>query len=530
MYKVLIADDELLVRIGLKTTIDWEENNFNVIGEARNGKEAIEMFNKEMPDILITDVSMPYINGLELIQVLKQKNEKLKSIILTHYDDFNYAQEAINLGVTGYLLKSNLTQENLLKYLKRAVEGLVLPTDERPLPVLHPKLKQLLQPDLLNTKELEEIKEKHFPHKIIIIATVVFHSKNSDPEFSTEGISNFNKVFTNISGQVFTGHYMKVFPLIIENKAIYFFNIPAESWDSDFNKRLANKMILLKNNIKKYLNLNISIGIGSSTQKMETLYKSYQNSLKAYKESFFEKTNIAFYVSAEDKDPIQPKKVNLSNLNRLVRQNDISGLDTFIEDFFNIQRQYKNTDYLHQSFRVLLKNAEDIFSHNNSERTSTLIHTKLKGDVINHFYNISFLQQYIFDIYHELINSESFHSEDIQNSYIIRRSINYIKKHYAKNISLLTVAQHVDVSRSYLSFLFKQELEVNFSAYMTGVRMEKARHLLLNSNMKIYEIAEKVGFDSPYYFSKVFKEKAGMSCMDFRNRYYITQTNPVSDD
>jgi len=525
MYKVLIADDELLVRVGLKTTIDWEGNRFNVIGEARNGKEAIEIFNKETPDILITDVSMPNINGLELIQVLKQKNEKLKSIILTHYDDFNYAQEAINLGVTGYLLKSNLTQENLLKYLKKAVKELGPPISESPLPVLYPNIEQLIQPDLLYTEQLEEIKEKYFPHKMFVIATVLFHSKNSDPEFSVESISNFDNVFANISKQAFAGHHMEVVPIIMKEKAIFFFNIPDKSWNSDFYKRLAKKMLLLKNNIKKYLNLNMSIGIGLGTYKMESLYQSYQESLKACKESFFEKDNIALYEPACEGYSVQPGRVNLKDLNKLVKQNNILGLNIFIENLFNKLRQYKNTDYLHQIFRTLLRNAEDLLSQINSKETSLLSQTKFKENVIDNFYNIFSLQQYVSDIYHELINTVVFQGENVQNSYIVRKSMDYIQSHYVENISLLTVAQHVEVSRSYLSFLFKQELEVNFSTYMSGIRIEKARQLLLNSNMKIYEVAEQVGFDSPYYFSKVFKEKTGMTCKDFRNNYYIAEEN-----
>lgn len=119
MKKVLIADDEMLVRIGLKSTINWKENGYIVVGEAKNGKECIDIFNKYNADILITDIKMPIVNGLDLIQTLKKKKENLKSIILTHYDDFNYAKEAIKLGASDYILKSNLTSENLLQILNK---------------------------------------------------------------------------------------------------------------------------------------------------------------------------------------------------------------------------------------------------------------------------------------------------------------------------------------------------------------------------------------------------------------------------
>ena len=119
MKKILIADDEFLVRLGLKTTIDWEQHGFIIVGEAKNGKEALELFEQSDPDILLTDIRMPVMDGLEVIQTVKQKKRSLKCVILTHYDDFNYAKEAIKLGASDYILKSDLNSDNLFSILNR---------------------------------------------------------------------------------------------------------------------------------------------------------------------------------------------------------------------------------------------------------------------------------------------------------------------------------------------------------------------------------------------------------------------------
>ncbi|MDA3955090.1 response regulator, partial [Oceanispirochaeta sp.] len=111
MIKILIVDDELLVRIGLKSTLDWEKYGFSLVGEAKNAKEAEEFFYQFSPDILLTDISMPGINGLELISRLRKMKPELQSIILTHFEDFSYARDALQLGALDYILKSNLTPE-----------------------------------------------------------------------------------------------------------------------------------------------------------------------------------------------------------------------------------------------------------------------------------------------------------------------------------------------------------------------------------------------------------------------------------
>ena len=119
MGKVMIVDDELLVRIGLRSTISWQKYGFTIVADAANGQEAISKFDTTDPDILITDIRMPGMDGIELIKILKKKKPKLKTIILTNYDDFAYTQEALKLGADEYLLKSTLDNQTLLPILKR---------------------------------------------------------------------------------------------------------------------------------------------------------------------------------------------------------------------------------------------------------------------------------------------------------------------------------------------------------------------------------------------------------------------------
>ena len=121
MLKVLIVDDEFLVRVGLESTIPWSEYGFHVVGSARNGKEAIQLFEQYDPDVLLTDIKMPVMGGLELIERLKSVKPSLVAIIITHYDDFNYAKEALKLGANDYVLKTELFPDNLIKIINKHV-------------------------------------------------------------------------------------------------------------------------------------------------------------------------------------------------------------------------------------------------------------------------------------------------------------------------------------------------------------------------------------------------------------------------
>ena len=529
VYKVLIADDELLVRIGLKTSIDWESNGFIVVGEARNGKEAIDLFEKQHPDIFITDVSMPNMNGLELIQVLKHKQENLKSIILTHYDNFNYAQQAINLGVVGYLLKSNLTEENLLNYLNKAASQISPSAPDTNPSVNLPDIEDFLHQETLTAEKIQKLKAEYFPYEDYVASVMKFHTQNSDPDFPAIRIANFEKVISNISSQVFNDAKFRVVPFISRHKALFILNINNYSSREDTYRIMEKMMILLKNNIKKYLNLNMSIGISTQKHGIASISQLVQEANAACSFSFFEKNNIAVYAEVGNKKNGPPVPFDIKELNRQLEKTSAAGIKKIIDQYFDQQKESRDTDYLQRTFRDLIDNIREVSGNTISEKTDFLDTIRSDNDIIDRFHNITSLKHYLVDMYTESINSFAQEDDAAQNSYIIRKSMDYIKKHSADNISLLTVAEHAEVSRSYLSFLFKQELGINFSAYITEIRVEKAKELLLNSNKKIYEIAEQVGFDSPYYFSKVFKEKCGMTCKEFRNTYYRPGKNLLPD-
>ncbi len=521
MYRVLIADDELLVRVGLKTTIDWEGNGFTVIGEAKNGSEALELCDRHQPDILLTDVCMPDLNGLELIKKLKQQQDNLKSIILTHHDDFNYAHQAINLGVIGYILKSNLTEEILLVHLKKAAEMLSPRQEEWENDSDPALIARAIKGGRLSEDQIKGLKLASFPNNYYQIVLMQFHFDEVDSEVQQRKILNFEKVIISISNQVFNECDFTILPLVQENAAVYIFNMSGATASHVRHETLLNIVHHLRKSIKKYLNLNISIGISSQSNSFNALPKLYAEAQQACSESFFEPGNVSIFFQSsvgyiQAKDTFDVKELNL-----LLANKNVSGLKSFLyHHFLEIQKKH-NTRCLLDDFNTITANLRDLITDSDPSQGKIVPRIESEGELLNQFYNISALTQYLTDLHVEYVKNTADKKSSAYNSHIIRKSMEYIRQHAAENISLQTVADNAEVSRSYLSFLFKQELGINFSTYMTEIRIEKAKTMLTSSNMKIYEIAEKVGFDSPYYFSKVFRDTCGMTCKQYRSTHYI---------
>ncbi|WP_319560080.1 response regulator [Marispirochaeta sp.] len=526
MYKVLIADDELLVRVGLKTTIDWEGNSFSVVGEARNGKEALDLFKQHQPDILLTDVGMPDMNGLELIQALKLINENLKSIILTHHDDFNYAHQAINLGVVSYILKSNLTEENLLKHLKKAA-GLLGPRENIKLQKADPKIiDKALQGEHLSEQQVQELKLASFPNNRYMVVSLQFHDESPDTGLPAAKILNFEKVITSISNHVFTDSNLNVVPIVRKNETLFIFNMPGTEEFHERPRNILSIVHLLKKNIKKYLNLNISIGLSRQANSFYALASLYEEANRACRDSFFEPDNICFFNPVSAHYSKFESEIDTKELNLLIEDKNTEGISKFLHHHFLETARAYDTQSLLADFNTLMDYLREPVQVSEQEHDVKILpHINSESELFARFYNISALIKYLTDLYTEYLKTVRERKSISYNSHIIRKSMEYIRRHSAENISLQTVADSAEVSRSYLSFLFKQELGINFSTYITEIRIDKAKKLLVSSNMRIYEIAEKVGFDSPYYFSKVFKDTCGMTCKQYRSTHYSPEYN-----
>lgn len=517
MKRVMVVDDEFLVRLGLRTTMDWEAHGYKIVGEASNGKEALEMFDEADPDILLTDVKMPVMDGFTLIEEARKKKKNLQVVILSHYDEFAYVQKALEFGATQYILKSEMNEQKLIDLLQRlslrekaqAVEDTDKKTERENY------LKDLLfgkpaNEDFAGTASMAPKPGLFDDNTYMVVKgfceTSMLH-EDSRKMVSQTVRTILEKAFSDASTV-----------MLFYKDQLYFTSIVCVK-DGNSVKGVQDTvkaMQQLIRNIKQYFEVVVQIGL-SSMGKPEQFPIMMGEAEQARKICFFSLQPIeVFYPEmAQGKD--KHIRISRSKLSAFIEEKDRDGLKKYIAGIFNELKQIRSYGTFKNAVIDLLSVARTICEEQKIDQTSSLSPAKFSYENCLVMPFIDNVETYIQELYTAIsdaaVNRESGYSAVVQNT------IAYIRNNYSSNISLSDAAAVSQVSSSYLSLIFKQETGVNFSSYLTDYRMEMAKKMLVSTNKKIYEIAEEIGFSSPYYFSKVFKEYTGMTCKEYRDKY-----------
>lgn len=398
MWKVLIADDEPKIRKGLRNSLDWAEIDAEIIGEAEDGEIALEMVRSLRPDILLLDICMPFINGIQLVESLKKENNDCTIIVITGHDEFSYAQEALRLRVFDYVLKP-VSKEQLRTVILNAINEISFTRKSS-------KYYKWAQSQMSQNFKL--LKER----------------------FMNDWIEN------NIT------------PLEIKEQLDHF--------KLEFGERLG--MILIKP-IEKH---NVVVADEWDTN---LLLFAIQNVIEELLEQFNSNSNVVF----------KDKKDNLVAITHINQASQWLQLKNTFEDCIE--------KYLDRSIRVYQKVIQE-GKENIPQTYKSII---------------------------EEMNQESNYTP------MVLKAKQYIENNYYKeDISLEEVAGDIKVSSSYLSRVLKQETGKSFIDYLTQVRVKMAMQLMNDPTMKIYEIAERIGYSSQHYFSTAFKKVLGVSPVEYK--------------
>lgn len=513
MKRVLIVDDEFLVRMGLKMTLDWNSFGYEVAAEVSSAEEALEIMEHEPIDILLTDIKMKGLNGLDLIEKVKSKYPDIQSVIFTNHDDFNFARRAMELGAEKYILKSEISPDSLLSslmdlsgeseascgkgYSVRKMEEKYL--DE-----------QLLMLNLSDTQE--NFSEYPYSDAMFCKASYIiltgYCSINSLPAGS---VSMLIETVMNLTSKFF-GQSISRFVTLTDH--LCFGVIYHDEWDEYPKELMEDRGSSIIKNTVQYFNTDICLGI-SSTGTRERFPQMFREAETARLEGFFQHGSVWTY--DESLKPLQGEKIRVSarRLKELIVAEDQELLVRYLETIFGELKAARDYRMVTEVFIDLLSLSKSLIENYDTRDIPGLNPLKFQ---YHNFYGISHInhvQRYVMDVYMAIWGF--LHNRKSPYSGVIKECIGFIEDNYTNNITLDNAAAAVNISSSYLSFIFKQETGINFSAYLANFRIEMSKKLILKSNLKIYEIAEQVGFGSPYYFSKVFKEIVGMTCKEFKN-------------
>lgn len=513
MRKLLIVDDEKVIRAGIKIIIERANTSFTKVYEAKNGEEGLDLVKEKDIDLVITDIKMPKMDGITFIKELNKNGKNIRVIILSGYDEFAYAQEALKYGATAYLLKP-VDKYELLDFIKQ-VEG-----------------------DL--DKEAHLVAKEDHINKYI----EQFSNNELNYIFLNDYITNeeIDKIIDTIQLDVLHDPYYVAFISLKTNKA----NDP---WEENFKKQVNQYLSSL--NIKMvcfwdakgqfimivsqrlelkefvaFLNTNnfhnLVIGISQISSRGADIKELYHQACEAnkYKIIVPKESLIITYEEINSRS-----SNNDLPINSIIKTQQMMGaktnfeIDIQLKNIFNLE--LINRSKIHYLEEVVQNINRYIVQHYHNIIPQFTEPLSQKFRHITDVYRYQHISNYIKDIraYIFAINDYLWQmNNELITSNGIDMAIKYIKDHYDKDLNMAMVANHVSLNYSYFSQLFKERTNMNFVDYLKEVRVKKSMELLRDPNYKIYEVAEKVGYQNSKHFTKIFRSVTGISPSEYRNK------------
>ncbi|BCZ45337.1 DNA-binding response regulator [Clostridium gelidum] len=529
MIKILIVDDEPFIRQGLKILINWEEYGYEIVGEAANGIEAIKVLEEKEIDLIIADIKMPEMNGIELIEYVHDNIlSEVKFIMLSGYYEFEYAKKAIKYNVTDYILKP-IQKDELIKVLKSFQEEHIKQENKHTLEKIKDKvvydryLNEIIYGKYDNSN-LEYVKNcsKFSGGLRYIIIEINFYNE--------EGI-NISDNEKREGQEIF---YQNMIALLGENYYNVIVNMSnyKDCYDIGFiyDKRLAEEQDLsekeyiskLQLNMKQIQHYDFYTYIGQKINNIEELAVSYKsaNVAKLFSE-FSNENNIAYYDEMTEKKEISYniEKQYMDNLIHEIEENNEEEIIKCVNKIYTSFKEFKiDLEIIKININYLLCNLINIAKELDSEAD--------QEEVMQYISSISFEQVLSRGSEKHLqsfsLEFSRYLNQLRQNTFqgILSHIDREISEHYMEKLSLKYLSEKYYVNSAYLGQVFKKQYNVSFKDYLNAYRIERAAELLKRSDDKIYSIAEKVGYNNTDYFINKFVQLKEKTPLQYRKQFF----------
>ncbi len=539
MLKIFLVEDEKLIREGIKNGISWEEEGYEFVGDASDGELAYPMIQKLQPDILITDIRMPFMNGLELSQLVKREFPNIKIIILSGYNEFDYAKQAIQIGITDYLLKP-ISSAQLLEAINRIGESIYKERDKNEILKRykqemeennHVERQKMLSSILTGNMSMTEIIEKSKVLNMNLASqylnVIIFKEFCSDPD-NKEEILQLSQASEEVKNSMEDISEVLVFE---RDENVWVFIVKGESEDEVRNRteEIKDKALSI---MEKYPKLSFFGGIGSTIQRLTDLSKSYSQANKAFSSRFFVPHKKIVTVEEAEQSVLfsnqelpNVKDIHLSPVKKetvetFIRDGSSAEVEHFIEEYFDGLGDAAQNSLMFRQYIVM----DIYFAGINYIKELGInldelpIEYQKNSDISGYITTIEHTKSYLKDLFTSIISIRE-NCVYRKNSTLIRKAKEFIDKNFTNpNISLKSVSDYVSISSCYFSSIFSQEMNVTFIEYLTKARMDEAKRLLQGTIKRSSEIAAEVGYLDSHYFSFLFKKTQGCTPSEYRKR------------
>lgn len=516
MYKIFLVDDEYRIKERLMNLTDWKNTPFVFCGEASDGEMALSQINELKPDIVITDIQMPFMDGLELSKILKSTMPWIQIIIISGYDEFEYAKRALKIGVSDYLLKP-IKIDALNSVLKTVINKIDKEKESsRKLLLMEERLKstKALQKDFLfetlicGSFETQEIIEQFKEFEIDVISR---HYVVIDVKISSSDITNYLEI------NLFCSTLLKKL-----SNALVYYKTPDRLivvLRGNNEQELIDQAFFISGTIRAAVNsINnhyVIIGIGNTVNRLRDIAKSFTAAYRA--RSFINEMHIDQILFIEDvnkaiSDIVLPSQISdFDKLSRLEKEE----VNTYLEEILNDEQFDERMFRYHLIYNFVFQ-CNHIITKLGGKAKEVLPETTEKDIVMLVGCTKIEIKKMLSDVIGRTIEYRKEHSES-RYSEIIWRAKNYIFDHYSDaGLSLNEISKHVCLSPNHFSMVFSNETKTTFIEFLTKTRIENAKKLLLHTDLKLSIITNYIGYNEPQYFSYIFKKHTGKTPSEYR--------------
>lgn len=531
MYKVLLVEDEVLVREAITENIAWNEIELQLLAACKNGKEAIEIIGKEVPDIVITDICMPYVDGMQLSKYIYENYPETKIIIFSGYDEFDYAKQALQYKVEEYLLKPITATEltELLINIKNKIDRQRREkNDMRKMRGVYYKhlttiRSQILNDLILGNKKEEEYRDemkesgielskKYF--KVVVIETKMCYGSN----FATGDNHNQSALLSfaiyNIVSEIMNAQSLGIAFQSKDKRTVIIFE---SNLSQAFENEVRTVCQLIQDKIKNYLQIHTIIGIGKEVEALSKIYLSYEEAYGLTQYSYLFGYN--FMISQKEVTLLRKEIDTSDNIEALllqVKKQSDEGVELELDRLLQeIKKAYLRKEEVFIIMQNIMIETKEILRLTGVEKKTIegndekWLYAFEKKENIQEAFEVmnkylSFIMKQIYKLGEDNGKKQSL------------LALDYIEKNYQNSeLTLQILCKYLSISPSYFSAVFKKETGETFVEVLTKKRMEVAKNLLKYTSLRNYEIAERVGFSDSHYFSQTFKKFVGKTPKEY---------------
>lgn len=523
MYRVMIVDDEPLILAGIASMLNWEEYGCVIAGKAANGQQAIKQMEEQKPDIVITDIKMPGMDGIELMRQVKEKGwDDVIFIILTNLEEFSLARQAMTLGAVEYLVKMELTQESLAGSLKKAtghreMKRKAEAADTAGVISKEEAVRNYIEQLLIGEENGETAPDEvsYLSEPVAVMVSFNYGCEGFSNNFTREDQKKVISFAENIIGQMVKGYFDS--SCLVRRELNSLLLVISAAGMADYMEQIRSLGEKIISVVKDYFEVSVSVAVSGKKESLADFNTLLYEVMSATNYYFYHSQDpVVFYSGECETSARHTGSFHIGflkkDLSQAVTMNDSARLEEILDQVAGLIKE--NNPSRQQAVNAcanLYFFLASFFEDGEEEDFPFEVNIMEK---LGRFGTLGQIIQWISWFKTEAAAILD-RRRDTPGDKIAELVREYVIEHYKERITLGQAAQALNISQGYLSTAFKKQSGESFTNYVSAIKIEKAKELIASHQYMMYEISDLLGFDTPFYFSKVFKKVTGMAPREY---------------